>query len=69
LPTEWQVIAFLPSVRNLAFLLFGGAVEALLLSGTVGSAGSLCSVGRKLLPGTENQRRALSSKVRIPLGQ
>jgi hypothetical protein len=40
-PAEWQAIAFLPSVGNLAFLLFGGGVKSLLLSGTVGSAGPL----------------------------
>jgi hypothetical protein len=38
LPAEWQVIAFLSSVCNLVFLLFGRGARALLLSGTVWSA-------------------------------
>jgi hypothetical protein len=50
-PSEWQVIAFLPSVGNLAFLLFGG-LKALLMSGTLGSAGSpmVCGKGSLLAP-------------------
>jgi hypothetical protein len=47
LPAEWQDIAFLPSVGNLAFLLFGEGVRTFLLSETVGSAWPLCSVERK----------------------
>jgi hypothetical protein len=39
---EWQVIAFLPSVRNLALLLFGGEARALLLLGIVGSIEPAC---------------------------
>jgi hypothetical protein len=46
-PEEEQVIAFLPSVQNLAFLLFDGGVKVLFLSGTVMSAGLPCSVGRE----------------------
>jgi hypothetical protein len=39
LPAEWQVVPLLPSVGNLAFLLFDWGVKALLLSGTVGRLG------------------------------
>jgi hypothetical protein len=42
-PAEWQVVALLLSVGNLAFLLFDGGVRALLLSGTVGRLG-LCAL-------------------------
>lgn len=42
--SEEQVIAFLLSVDNLAFLLFDE--EALLLSGTVGNLGPPCSLGK-----------------------
>jgi hypothetical protein len=38
LPAEWQVIAFLSSVCNLVFLLFGRGARALLLSRTLWSA-------------------------------
>jgi hypothetical protein len=44
LPTEQQVIGFLPSVGNLAFQLFDRGAGALPLSGTVGSAGPLCTL-------------------------
>jgi hypothetical protein len=44
---EQQVLAFLPSVENLAFFLYHGGTRTLLLSGTVGSAGPPCSVGRE----------------------
>jgi hypothetical protein len=44
---EWQVIALFPSVGNLMFLLFGRGARAPLLSETVGSTWSLCSVERK----------------------
>jgi hypothetical protein len=47
LPAEWQVITVLPSVGNLEFLLFGGEVKALLLSGTVRTAGPPCSVEKE----------------------
>jgi hypothetical protein len=46
-PIEWQVIAFLPSVGNLAFLLFGVGARILSLSVTVGSVRPQCSVGRE----------------------
>jgi hypothetical protein len=46
-PTEWQVIAFLPEVGNLAFLLFSREARALLLLETVGRAGLQCSVGKE----------------------
>jgi hypothetical protein len=49
---EWQVIAFLASESNLAFYLFGLGAMALLLSGTVGSAGPHALWGRKP-PGTK----------------
>jgi hypothetical protein len=44
---EWQVIAFLPSVENIPFLLFGWGMRTLLLSGTMESARLPCSVGKE----------------------
>jgi hypothetical protein len=46
-PVEYQVIAFLVSVGNLVFSLFDGEERALLLSGSVGSAGPLCYVEKE----------------------
>jgi hypothetical protein len=43
--TELQAAAFLPSVGNLAFLLFDGGRGTLQLSGTVGLSGLLCALG------------------------
>jgi hypothetical protein len=45
LSTEQQVAPFLPSVGNLAFLLFDGGAWALQLSSTVGSTEPLCTSG------------------------
>jgi hydrogenase/urease accessory protein HupE len=44
---ERQVIAFVPSVGNMVFLLFGQEVRALLLSETVGVLGLLALWGGK----------------------
>jgi hypothetical protein len=44
-PTEQHVKAFLLSVGNLVFLFFERGVGTLLLLGTVGSAGLLCTLG------------------------
>jgi hypothetical protein len=46
-PEEQQVIAFLPSVRNLVSLFFDGGSGTFLLSGIVVSAGLPCSLGRE----------------------
>jgi hypothetical protein len=49
-PAEEQVIAFLPSVGNLAFLIHDRGARTLLLSETFGRATPLCSVGKMVRP-------------------
>jgi hypothetical protein len=82
-PQRVAGFSFPPLVWNLAFLLFDKGARALLLSGTVGSTGPPCSVGRKdfwcqqiskawsmVFPWVCDRRLlVLCSKLRVPMGQ
>jgi hypothetical protein len=58
-------MTFLPSVGNLAFLLFGKGARVLLLSEAVGSTGPLCSLVGKP-PGTKKWQK-LEPEVHLGL--